>query len=63
MNADIWKITAPTFFLAFLLAGAPMSFAADNAGGKTTGKDVSQKIDETAYAIKNYIRGAARRSA
>ena len=54
MNIDIWKITALTLFLAFLLAGAPMSFAADSPGGKTTGKDVSQKIDETAHAIKNY---------
>ena len=54
MNTDIWKITALTLFLAFLLAGAPMSFAADSPGGKTTGKDVSQKIDATAHAIKNY---------
>ena len=54
MNIDIWKITALTLFLAFLLAGAPMSFAADSPGGKTTGKDVSQKIDATAHAIKNY---------
>ena len=50
MNTDILKLTALTLFLAILLAGAPMSFAAD----KTTGKDVTQKIDETAHAIKNY---------
>ncbi len=54
MNTDIWKISALTLLLAFLLAGAPMSFAADSPGGKTTGKNVSQKIDETAHAIKNY---------
>ena len=54
MNSDILKLTALTLFLALLLAGAPMSFAAESAAGKTTGKDVSQKIDETAHAIKNY---------
>ena len=54
MNTDIWKITALTLFLALFLTGAPMSFAADNPRGKSTGKDVSQKIDETARAIKNY---------
>jgi hypothetical protein len=54
MNTDMWKITALTLMLAFLLAGAPMTFAAESTGGKTTGKDVSQKIDETAHAIKNY---------
>jgi len=54
MNADILKITALTLFLALLLAGAPMSFAAESPGGKTTGKDVTQKIDETAQAIKSY---------
>lgn len=54
MNADMLKITLLTLFLAFLLAGAPMSFAAERAGDKTTGKDVTQKIDETAHAIKNY---------
>jgi len=50
MNADIWKITALTLFLALLLAGAPMSFAADSPAGK----DISQKIDEAARAIKSY---------
>ena len=54
MNADLLKITALTLFVALLLAGAPMSFAAESAGGKTTGKDVSQKLDATAHAIKNY---------
>ena len=54
MNADIWKITALVLFLAFLLTGAPMSFAADTPGAKTTARDVSQKMDETAHAIKNY---------
>ena len=54
INTNTRKITALTLFLAFFLAGAPMSFAADSPGGKTTGKDVSQKIDETAHAIKNY---------
>lgn len=52
MNSDLLKLTALTIFVALLLAGAPMSFAAD--GGKTTGKDVGEKIDETAHAIKNY---------
>lgn len=54
MNTDILRITALTLLLAFLLAGAPMAFAAESPDGKTTGKDVSQKIDETAYAIRNY---------
>lgn len=45
MNADMLKITALTLFVALLLAGAPMSFAAETAG---------QKIDETAQSIKNY---------
>ena len=52
MNTDILKLTALTLLLALLLAGAPMSFAAE--GDKTTGKDVGQKIDETAQTIKNY---------
>ena len=54
MNTDIWRITALTLILALFLAGAPMAFAADSPGTKTTGKDVSQKVDETAQAIKNY---------
>ena len=49
MNTDILKITALTLFVALLLAGAPMSFAADN-GDKTAG----QKLDETSQSIKNY---------
>ena len=52
MNTDILKLTALTLLLALLLAGAPMSFAAE--GDKTTGKDVGQKIDDTAQTIKNY---------
>jgi hypothetical protein len=52
MNSELLKLTALTIVIAFLLAGAPMSFAAD--GEKTTGKDVGQKIDETAHAIKNF---------
>jgi flagellar motility protein MotE (MotC chaperone) len=52
MISDFLKLTALTIVVALLLAGAPMSFAAD--GDKTTGKDVGQKIDETAHAIKNY---------
>ena len=54
MNSDILKITVLTLVLALLLAGAPMSFAAESAGDKTTGKDVTKKIDETAHAIKDY---------
>ena len=46
MTSDILKITALTLFVALLLAGAPMSFAADKTAG--------QKIDETAQSIKNY---------
>ena len=46
MTSDILKITALTLFVALLLAGAPMSFAADKSAG--------QKIDETAQSIKNY---------
>ena len=46
MTSDILKITALTLFVALLLAGAPMSFAADKTAG--------QKIDETARSIKNY---------
>jgi hypothetical protein len=53
MNPDIWKVTALTLLVALLLAGAPMSFAADT-GAKTAGGDVSKKIDETADAIRNY---------
>jgi TolA-binding protein len=52
MNTDILKITLLTLFLALVLAGAPMSFAAD--AGKTTGADVGRKMDETAQTIKNY---------
>ncbi len=54
MNTDKWKSIAPILFLAFFLTRAPLSFAADSPGGKTTGKDVSRKVDETAHAIKNY---------
>jgi hypothetical protein len=54
MNTDTLKITALTLLVALLLACAPMSFAADSAGGKTTGKNVAQKVDDTAGAIKNY---------
>lgn len=54
MNTDTWKIAALTLLLTLLLAGAPMSIAADSPAGKTTGKEVSQKIDETADAIKTY---------
>jgi predicted nucleic acid-binding Zn-ribbon protein len=54
MNTESWKIAALTLFLAFLLAGAPLSMAADSSTGKTTGQDVSQKIDETAHAIGNF---------
>ena len=54
MSTDFLKLAALTLFLAVLLAGAPMSFGADNAGDKTTGKDVGKKIDETAQTIKNY---------
>ena len=50
MNSDILKLTALTLFLALLLAGAPMSFAATSANDKTAG----QKIDETAQSIKSY---------
>ena len=46
MTSDIVKITALTLFVALLLAGAPMSFAADKTAG--------QKIDETSQSIKNY---------
>ena len=46
MNSDILKISALTLVVALLLAGAPMSFAADKTAG--------QKIDETAQSIKNY---------
>ena len=46
MNSDILKIAALTLVVALLLAGAPLSFAADKTAG--------QKIDETAQSIKNY---------
>jgi len=54
MNNDFLKLAALTAFLVLLLAGSPMSFAANDAGDKTTGKDVGKKIDETAQTIKNY---------
>ena len=50
MNTDLLKLIALTLFLALLLAGSPMTFAAD----ETTAKDVGKKMDETALAIKNY---------
>ena len=46
MNSDILKVAALTLVVALLLAGAPLSFAADKTAG--------QKIDETAQSIKNY---------
>ena len=46
MNSDILKVAALTLVVALLLAGAPMSFAADKTAG--------QQIDETAQSIKNY---------
>jgi type VI protein secretion system component VasK len=46
MNSDFLKITLLTLVVALLLAGAPMSFAAEKTAG--------QKIDETADSIKNY---------
>ena len=46
MNSDILKVAALTLVVALLLAGAPMSFAADKTAG--------QKMDETAQSIKNY---------
>ena len=52
MNTDMLKLTLLTLFLALVLAGAPMSFAAD--ASKTTGADVGRKMDETAQTIKNY---------
>ena len=54
MNNDLLKLAALTLFLALLLAGSPRSFAANDAGDKTTGKDVGKKIDATAQTIKNY---------
>src|ERR1700704_3016276 len=51
---DFLKLVAPGVLLALLLASSPMSFAANDAGAKTTGKDVGKKIDETAQTIKNY---------
>ena len=51
---DMFKLIALTLFVALMLACAPMSFAADSAEEKTTGKDVGKKIDETAQTIKNY---------
>jgi TolA-binding protein len=52
MNTEMLKLTLLTLFLALVLAGAPMSFAAE--AGKTTGADVGRKMDETAQTIKNY---------
>jgi hypothetical protein len=52
MNSDFLKLAALTLFIAFLLAAAPMSFAAE--GTTTSGKDVGKKIDETAQTIANY---------
>jgi Skp family chaperone for outer membrane proteins len=57
MNSDFLKLLALTVLFALLLAGSPVSFAANDAGNKTTGKDVGKKIDETAQAIKNYSAG------
>lgn len=46
MNYNSLKVAALTLAVALMLAGAPMSFAADKTAG--------QKIDETAQSIKNY---------
>ncbi|HEX4985102.1 MAG TPA: hypothetical protein VFV71_03415 [Burkholderiales bacterium] len=43
------KTAALTLFFALLLAGSPMSFAAE-----TTAKDIGRKMDETGQAIKDY---------
>lgn len=48
MRTESTRLAA--LMLALLFAGAPLALAAE----KTTGKDVGQKVDETAHAIRNY---------
>ena len=52
MNKDVLTIVALTLFIALVLAAAPLVLAAD--AGKTSGREVGRKIDETAQAIRNY---------
>jgi hypothetical protein len=54
MRTALLQIRSLPLLLAFALTGAPICLAADSAGGKTSGKEVGQKIDETAHAIRNY---------
>src|SRR6266568_2452965 len=53
--------------LGALLAGSPLSSAAEASGNKATAKDIAREADETGQAIKNYTVAqrdeAARRKA
>src|SRR6266571_3916163 len=40
--------------LGALLAGSPLSSAAEAPGNKATAKDIAREADETGQAIKNY---------
>ena len=40
--------------LGALLAGSPLSSAAEASGNKATAKDIAREADETGQAIKNY---------
>jgi hypothetical protein len=40
--------------LGALLAGSPLSSAAEVSGNKATAKDIAREADETGQAIKNY---------
>jgi hypothetical protein len=53
VKTNFWKKMAAIPCTA-LLFSAPSSFAADDAGRKTTASDVSQKMDDAAHAVKNY---------
>jgi predicted RNase H-like nuclease (RuvC/YqgF family) len=51
---NIRGFAVPALALGALLAVSPYSFADENTGARTTGKDISRKAGETGRAIKDY---------
>jgi len=54
MKARTIVFSARALALGALLAGSPLSSAAEAPGGKTTAKDVAREAGETGRAIKDY---------
>ena len=54
MKTRIFDLSVHALALGSLLAVSPSAFAAEPAGGKTTAKDVSKKVEDTGKAIKDY---------